>query len=333
MSVGPAPRVPAPSAAGVESAARSLASLISESPLVRCEALSRAFSADVWLKLEVLSAIGSFKLRGAFIALLRELEQVPQLAGVVTSSTGNHGQAVAYVARSLGRSADIFLPRGANPLKRQAILAIGANVHDVGQDLDESKEFARAFAREQGHFFLDDGESLAVIEGAATVALEVTRRLPEIDWIFTPMGSGSLAGGVGTVLRQHAPKTRVVAVQAAGSPAMVLSFRAGRPISSPAQTIADGLICREPASLALATVMATVHRALLVGEDEMLQAVKAFAEGAHLLVEPSGAAGLAGALQMRGELRGLRIVLLVTGANITAELLQQALATRSPLTA
>src|SRR6185436_12555411 len=113
------------------------------------------------------------------------------------------------------------------------------------------------------------------------------------DWIFTPMGSGSLARGVGTVLRQHAPKTRVVAVQAAGSPAMVLSFRAGRPISSPAQTIADGLICREPASLALATVMATVHRALLVGEDEMLQAVKAFAEGAHLLVEPSGAAGLA----------------------------------------
>lgn len=298
----------------IAAAAARLSPYASPTPLVRALLLSRDLGCDLWVKNETVSPIASFKWRGALNDLLRDANP----RGVVTSSTGNHGQGVAWAARVAGVPAHIFLPLGANPTKRAKIELLGATIHDGGHDLDAAKETAIAFARDEDLRFIDDGESEGVIEGAGTIGLEIARELEHIDVVYVPMGSGSLASGVAIGIRQRHPYARIVAVQSSGSPAMVESFHARRAIERPADTVADGLICRVPAQLALDTLVQYVDDAVLIPDDELLAAARAMILGAHVLVEPSGAAGLAAA--MRDSVRGRVVVVIATGANITPEL-------------
>lgn len=314
-----------PTLAGIEDARELLLPYQPETPLVRCELLSQELGAEVWLKNETVSRVASFKLRGALVEILR-LRAQREVSGVVTSSSGNHGQGVAQAAQLLALEADIFLARNPNPLKRAKIEALGARIHEVGDDLDEAKSAARDFAADRPDLaFVDDGEGLGVMEGGGTVGLEVARALPALDFFLVPMGSGSLAGGCGVAIKAILPGARVVAVQSAGSPAMVESFRARRPVPRPIDTIADGLACREPAALALAVLLEHVDEALLTDDAALLSAVRALALQAQVLVEPSGAAALAGAWAMRDRLQGRTVVLVLTGSNITPELLSAAL--------
>jgi threonine dehydratase len=314
-----------PTAQGVERAAELLSSYFPPTPLVRSELLSRVFDADVWLKNETVSPIASFKLRGALTALVRA-KALGQLEGAVTASTGNHGQGVAYAARSLGIPAHVFLPASSNPSKRAMLLGLGASVHEAGTDIDGAKDAARSFAAERNSFFVDDGESSDVIEGAGTVGLEIARALARCDACFVPMGSGSLAAGCALSLKAQGSRTRLFAVQSERAPAMAESHRTGHAISRPVATLAEGLECREPAKLALACLIEWVDEALVVSDDELLSATRTLVEKAHLLAEPSGAAGLAGAFRKRAALAGRIVVVVVSGANVTTELLSRALA-------
>jgi len=300
----------------IAAAAKRLAS--QPTPLVRALLLSRELDCDVWVKNETVSPIASFKWRGALNDLLRGAAG-SQPAGVVTSSTGNHGQGVAWAARVTGVPAHIFLPLGANPIKRAKIALLGATIHDTGHDLDAAKEEAIAFAQREGLRFIDDGESEGVIEGAGTIGLEIANALERIDIVFVPVGGGSLASGIAMAVKQRHPNARVIAVQSTGSPAMVESFHARKAIERPAQTIADGLICRVPAQLALDALVQHVDDAITVTDEELLSAARQMVLGAHLLVEPSGAASLAAALRYRGEVQGKTIVLIATGSNVTEE--------------
>lgn len=300
----------------VTAAATRLSQHASPAPLVRALLLSRELGCDLWVKNETVSPIASFKWRGALNDLLRD----PDTHGVVTSSTGNHGQGVAWAARVAGVPAHIFLPLGANPTKRAKIELLGATIHDGGHDLDAAKETAIAFARERQLRFIDDGESEGVIEGAATIGLEIARELPRIDVVYVPMGSGSLASGVAIAIRERHPQARIVAVQSSGSPAMMESFHARRAIERPADTVADGLICRVPAQLALDALVRNIDDAVLIPDADLLAAARAMILGAHILVEPSGAAGLAAAMRDREGLGGRVVVVIATGANITPEL-------------
>lgn len=300
-----------PSIDGIREAASRLAAYAQPTPLVRALLLSRDLGADIWVKNETVSPIASFKWRGALTDLLRR--ENPR--AVVTSSTGNHGQGVAWAAAQLGIPAHVFLPQSPNPTKRAKIELLGAQIHEIGHDLDAAKAVAINFAEEHELPFVDDGESLGVIEGAGTVGLEIAEKLDRIDLVVVPMGSGSLASGVAIAIKSRHPQARVVAVQASGSPAMAESFRARRAVELPAETIADGLICRVPAQLALDALIEHVDEAVTVGDDEILSAAKRMALGAHVLVEPSGAAPLAAALRMRT--RGRSVVLIATGANVT----------------
>ena len=313
-----------PTLAGIEEALEAIRPYVGETPLVRSEMLSRALNAEVWLKNETVSPIASFKLRGALTAVIRAQAR-GEVSGVVTSSTGNHGQAVAYAARLLGLEADIFLPEIANPLKAAMIEAFGASLHKTGHDIDAAKDRARAFARDRSLLFTDDGDSLDVMEGAGTVGLEVARALDAIDMAFVPLGGGNLVSGSAAALKALQPKARVIAVQAKGAPAMAESFHAREPVERPIDTVADGLVCRVPAALALAAMWALVDDALLMSDDELLSAVHTLLESAHVLVEPAGAAALAGAWARRAELRGRRVVLVLSGANITTAQLERAL--------
>src|SRR5918999_3849638 len=189
-----------PTLTGIREARDASRSYLPETPLLRSELLSRALAADVWLKLETVSPVASFKARGALTALLRARRR-GTLDAAVTSSTGNHGQGVAFAARILGVPAHVFMPDPPNPVKRRMVEAFGAEVHLAGHDIDVAKDAAQYFALERGLPLVDDGESLDVMEGAATVGLEIAERLDAVDTVFVPMGSGNLAAGCAVALK------------------------------------------------------------------------------------------------------------------------------------
>ena len=318
-----------PDREGIETAEELIRAWLPETPLVRVELLSQALDADIWVKNETVSAIASFKWRGALTAIARAAER-SQIAGAATSSTGNHGQGVAWAARARGIPAHIFLPENPNPVKRRMIEAFGATIHIAGDDIDEAKAEAEAFAERSRLLFVDDGESLDMMEGAGTIGLEIGRRLPDIHTAFVPLGGGTLSVGTAAGLKALQPEARVVAVQAKGAPAMVESFHARRPVERAIDTVADGLVSRIPARLALDGLWALADDAMTVSDDNLVAGVRTLLECAHVLVEPAGAAALAGAWDRRDELQGRRVVLILSGANITTPLLHRAL-DRPPL--
>lgn len=314
-----------PTFAGVKQAVERLRPHMMPTPLYRSEPLSRAFDGDVWLKLETATPIASFKLRGALNHLLVARSARP-IASAVTSSTGNHGQGVAYAARLLGVTADIFLPEGCPLVKQTMIRLFGATLHVGGADIDDAKERARAFCAKTGGEFVDDGESVPLIEGAGTIGHEIGTTLANVDVVFAAMGSGSLAAGTALGVKGEQSRTRVVAVQSDGAPAMVESFRARRPIERPVDSLAESIVCRVPAATALAALLRHVDDALLVSDRDILAALHTLLAWGHVLVEPGAAAALAGAWSRRQELRGKRLVLVLSGANVDPAMIGRALA-------
>lgn len=317
-----------PTAAGVRAAAARIRPHLPATPLLRSEILSRALEADVWLKNETVTAIASFKLRGGLNALLQAHQSGARRA--VTSSTGNHGQAVAYAARLVGLGADIFLPDPANPVKAAMIEAFGGAIHVHGADIDEAKDEARRHAERSGAAFIDDGEDLQVMEGAGTAALEIAEALPGIDALIVPLGGGNLAAGSGVALKSVQPAAKLFSVQAKGSPAVTESFHARRAVERPARSLADGLVCRVPARLALSMLWEVLDDAWLATDEQLLAGTHALAACAHVLVEPAGAAAAVGLWAHRQAFRGKRVVLLLSGANVATDQLRRALSTRLP---
>ncbi len=298
--------------------------LLAPTPLLRSELLSRALEADIWLKYETMTPIASFKIRCALNAVINAQRSGSE--GVVTSSTGNHDQGVAYAARELGVSADIFLPRPANQVKVQMIEAFGGRVHEIGDDFDIAKAASIEFADRHGYRFINDGERIDVMEGAGTIGLEIAQQLEAIDLLLIPLGGGNLSGGCVTAMKALQPEAQVVSVQAKGSPAVTESFHAKEVIERPIDTIADGLVTRVPPGLALSVLWNLLDDAWLASDEELLAATHSLMASAHV-VEPAGAAALAGACQHRQLIKGKQVVFILTGANISCELLQQALAT------
>lgn len=318
-----------PTSAGVEAAAARLKAHMVRSPLFRSEGLSQAFAADVWIKLETLSPIASFKLRGALNSLL-VLRDQGTLRTAVTSSTGNHGQGVALAARLLGIRADIFLPEAVNVVKAAAIRQFGAHLHIGGRDIDDAKERARSHCLAAGGSFVDDGDDARLIEGAGTVGLEVAEDLADIDFLFSPMGSGALVSGVATAVKAKQPATKIVAVQSELAPAMVESFRERRAVEREIRSAAEAIVCRVPAAMALQTMLEAVDYAIAVPEETIFRAMSTLMRHVHVLAELGASAGLAGAWSMREELLGKRIVIVVTGANTEAKTIAEAVR-RTPL--
>ena len=313
-----------PTLAGIEAALAGIRPHLPETPLVRSELLSQAFAADVWLKVETVTPVASFKLRGALNDILRARER-SGASRFVTSSTGNHGQGVAYAARLLGVSAEVFLPAAGNPVKAAAIRAFGSRLHLVGRDNNEAKEAARAHAEREGAQFVDDGESLDVMEGAGTVGLEVARAQEGLDAVYVPVGDAPLITGTGCALKSVQPEVRVIGVQSAGAPALARSFRSGEHHECEVNTLADGLATRFPARRAFAGIRTFADDVLEVPDEEMLGAMHTLLESAHVLVELAGAAPLAGAWRERARLKGKRLVLILSGANATVSLIRRAL--------
>ncbi|MCI0603711.1 threonine/serine dehydratase [bacterium] len=314
-----------PSFEGIQKTAQDISFWISPTPLTESHILSAFLKSTIWLKNETFTPISSFKLRGALAEIIRN----PSVKGVVTSSTGNHGLGVAYAARLIGKPSFIFLPNRANPVKRRMIQFFGGSIFERGEDLDEAKLLAIQYAKENHFLMIDDGESKGVIEGAGTIGLEIGQSLKKVDYVLVPMGSGSLASGIAIAMKSLHPNAKVIAVQSEGAPAMAQSFRMKRSVSLPCNTIADGLVCRVPAELSLRMLIAFVEDTITVSDEEILRAVRDLALEAHILTEPSGAAALAAAVQLRETIQNQVVVLVLTGSNITDQLLKEALSCKS----
>src|SRR5215831_7019025 len=314
-----------PSANEVERARELLSRYFRPTRLVSAESLARRSGGRVHLKIESDLPTGSFKPRGATYALLTTAAQRP-VSGVVAASTGNHGAAVAYAARIAKVDATIFLPKKPNPVKRARIIALGAKVIERG-DMGGSatSEGAAEFARDHGHYFLDDASDPLVPAGTATVASEIFDEIPEPDAIFVPMGDTALIRGVAAEAKRRHSGVRIVGVQAEQAPAYVRSWQEGRVvIPDKCDTIADGLASLRPLEANVFAIRELVDDVRLVSEQEMLDAIRILPLDEHVVAEASGAAATAAFLQDPSAYADAEIVLLVTGANVSPEVLRRA---------
>ena len=255
-------------------------------------------------------------------ALLKNLQR-SHIDEVTASSTGNHGAATAFAARTLGVSATIFLPEQPNPIKRRKIEDLGARIVCHGSiDLAGAFLMASEYSRRPGVYFLNDATDPDLPAGPATIGLEILQQLRELSAVFVPMGDTALIRGVGAAIKQISSQTKVIGVQAEQAPAYVLSWRAARPVSTDTcDTCADGLATRTPESANVAAIREVVDETILVSEAQMIDAIRHLYVTEKVLAEPAGAA--ASAAYLANPMPG-RVALLVTGANVTDEVRQRA---------
>jgi threonine dehydratase len=312
------------SAKDVEQARALLGQYLRPTRLVSAESLARRSGARVYLKIESDLPTGSFKLRGALNALLRTAAQ-RMLPGVVAASTGNHGAAVAYAARIAKVGATIFLPENPNPVKRARIIALGAKVVERGaMGQSAISEGAAEFARQHGHYFLDDATDPLVPAGTATIASEILDEIPAPDVIFVPIGDTSLIRGVAVEAKRRHPDVRIVGVQAERAPAYVRSWQQGRVVvTDSCDTIAEGLARLHPLEANVIAIRELVDEVRLVSERELLDAIRVLLLDEHVVAEAAGAAATAAFLQDPAPHADANVILLVTGANLSPEVLRR----------
>ena len=308
-------------------AARRIAPHIRRTPTERSAVLSAELGAEIWLKLECQQRTGSFKLRGALNRLLT-LPDDAKARGVLTCSAGNHGLGIAEASRLTGIAATIVVPQNASTAKVEALRRAGVELLLVGRDYDEAEAQAPEIARERGLAFVSPYDDPAVIAGAGTVALEALLDLPETGTIIVPVGGGGLASGIGLAARALLPGVRIIGVQSVASAAMTASLAAGElvPVDSD-PTLADGLAGNIAAgSITFPIVRDTLDDVLTVSEASIARAMHTFLDRHHLIVEGSGAVGLA-ALQ-EGLLPATPgpILLIVSGSNVATKTLASVLA-------
>ena len=302
------------SLARIEEAARVIDPVFLNTPQYADEQLSVAVRREVVVKVETANPLRSFKGRGADFFMGR----LGARSTVVCSSTGNFGQAMAYAGRKRGIAVEVFVPENVNPVKLARMRAFGARVTPMGADSAAAEAAARDHvAATGGCVYVEDGREPTIAEGAGSIGVELLRAGP-FDTIVVPVGDGALITGVARWIKAHAPETRIVGVCASGAPSMAMSWQAGKPVSTErSDTIAEGIEVRVPVPESVARLVALVDDMVLVEDDDLLQAMQLAAQTLGLLLEPSGAAGLA-AIRVH-DLPGDRLATILTGSNLRPE--------------
>jgi threonine dehydratase len=286
----------------------------------RAESLEAELGCRLIVKVETLNPIRSFKGRGAsFFAA--ELEPS---ATIVCASAGNFGQAIAYACRSRGARAIVYASVNANPLKIERMRALGAEVRLHGADFDAAKLEAKRFAADAGLPMVEDSLAPATGEGAGTIGAELLRWPEPIDSLLVALGNGALVTGVGRWVKAYAPTTQVIAVAAVGAPAMVESWRSGQIVSYDyVDTIADGIGVRLPVPEAVSDMRGTVDDAVLVRDATIVEAMRLIHQHLGLVVEPSGAVGVAAILEDRARYAGRLVATILCGGNLTPQQIRE----------
>lgn len=306
-------------------ARRVIAPYLNPTPLYSYAGLHHLLGTTAFVKHENHQPVGAFKVRGG-VTFMSKLSAEVRSHGVITASTGNHGQAIAYASRLFGVAATVVVPQGANPMKVEAIRAMGANLVFHGENFEAARHFAEAHARETGGRFISSGDEPWLIAGAGTITLEIIAALPEVGTIIVPVGGGSGAAGCCIVAKTINPQIRVIGVQAEKAPAVYLSWKSRGRVEARIETFAEGLATAAPFDLPLAIMLEHLDDFVLVSEEELRQALRLLIEHTRNLPEAAAAAPLAAALKIKATLAPRPLVLVMSGGNLTLQQLQQVLA-------
>lgn len=309
-------------------ARRRIGRYLVRTPLHTYPALDELLETRVYVKHENYHPVGAFKVRGG-INLVSQLSEEERRRGVISASTGNHGQSIAYAARLFGVRAHVVAPERANPGKIAAMRGMGANVILHGERFDDAVRHCESLAAEKGFRYVHSGNEPLLIAGVATATLEMLEDEPGLDALFVPIGGGSGAAGACLVAQALRPDLRIIGVQAAASPAAFESWQAKRVVAAPNRTFADGLATGRGFDLPQAMLARMLKEFVLLEEDEIRQAMVWMIERAHTLAEAAGAASLAGAYRLRAELSGKKVGIVCSGGNVAMDHLRDALALAS----
>jgi threonine dehydratase len=304
-----------------------LKGLIRETPLEYSHFYSKALGGKVWLKLENLQLTGSFKIRGVINRIFNLSKEVKE-RGVVTASSGNHGQAVGYVAKMLGIKATIFVPKTTPRIKIEGIAQYNVDLRISGDYEDESVAKAHEFEKSSGMVYIHPYNDVDVIAAQGTIGLEILEKIPNIDVIVVPVGGGGLIAGIAIAAKSISPRIKLIGVQSIASPVMYESLKAGGIIkmSPPKETITEGICCGvEEGSITFDLVKRYVGDILLVSEREIKEAIKLFLEYHHQIAEGSGAAGLAALMKYKNHFKNCNVAVVISGGNINIESLKRIL--------
>jgi threonine dehydratase len=312
----------------VQAAQKEVAPFITCTPLVYSVYLSKLCCAKIYLKLESQQITNSFKVRGAFNKLLHLTKREERL-GIITASAGNHGQAVAYVAKKLGLSARIVVPTTTPHVKIEGIRRWGADLVLFGDCYDEAEAHAKMLAKKDGCAYISPYNDPLIIAGHGTVGLEIVEALSNVDDIIVPVGGGGLISGIAVAAKGLKPNVQIVGVQSEASPVMYESLKLGRIVEAPkAETIAEGLSGGiEKGALTFEIARKFVDRMMLVKEATIRRAVALLCRHERIVAEGSGAAATAPLLEDTSLFKRRAVACVVTGGNIDDELLRDILST------
>src|SRR5438876_11272916 len=306
----------------IEAAAKRISAVCSRTPLIEAPALSRRFGCRIFLKLECFQPIRVFKIRGAY-------NKISQLSAkkIVAASSGNHGIAVAYCSRLLGKQCTVVVPETAVKEKIDVIEEYGAGVVKFGKYNSDKEAKARENAGDTGATYVPPFNDPDILAGQGTCGLEITQQLDDFDSVIVPVGGGGLISGISIAMKSLKPSTRVFGVEPTGAAKMQASLSAGRIVRIDEPTsVADGLIPASVGELTLEACEKNVDGMFSVSDEEILSAMKLLIREAHIFPEPSGSAPLAVLSKPENRSRlGDRVVLVVSGGNVSLSLLDRLL--------
>jgi threonine dehydratase len=324
--VDPVSGVRLPKMTDVARAREVIARYLQSTPLLSTPALDALLGFQSFLKCENLQPMGAFKVRGGLF-LVSELSADERARGIVTASTGNHGQSIAYAAREFGAPATVWMPDEANPLKVASMRRLGAEVRFAGRDFDESRAEAERDATARGAYLVGPANDWRLIAGVATYTVEMLEAVPDLDVLIVPAGGGSGLSGACLAGKSLSPQLRIIGVQASGAPVIFETWRSGQLQEiDRADTFAEGLATRVAFSLPAQILWQWLDDFRLVTDAEMRRGILTLLETARVLAEGAGAAAFAAAYAMREELAGQKVGIVVSGGNLTLDALAETLA-------
>jgi len=292
--------------------------------------LCELVGAEVWVKHENHTPIGSFKVRGGLVYFERLRNERPEIKGIITATRGNHGQSMAFAGRAVGVEVVIVVPKGNNPDKNASMRSLGAELVEHGHDFQESVEFAQALGVERGLEMVSPYHPDLVL-GVATYSKELFDAAGELDVVYVPVGMGSGICGMLNVRDLLGFKTEVVGVVAKEAPATALSFAAGHLVSTDtANTFIDGVAVRTPNSEAISLIISGASRILKISEDEAAEAMREIYRTTHNVAEPAGALAFAGLRADRDLVHGKRVGIIHSGGNADTKHLVEVLGGHTP---
>lgn len=288
-------------------------------PFLKAPRLSKILGMEAYIKCENLQITGSFKVRGG-VNLMASLSLREKRHGVITASTGNHGQSIAYAASLFNVHAIIAVPKNANPLKVDAIQRLGGTVVFHGKDFDDAKIWVEEEAKRHHYRYINSGNETSLITGVGSLYLEMLEDIPDIDTFIVPVGGGSGVSAACMVATYFAPDIEVIGVQSEKAPAVYRSWKTKQWVETDtANTFAEGLATRTPFALPLQIMRRRLDDFILVNEDQIKQAILLLFEATHQVVEGAGAASTAAAMMLKKRLKGKKVGLVLSGGNLTLE--------------